>query len=71
MLSEKSEANLTMGEVITRVKIELTQEYEPVIKQLKEENNARDIFYQKEMDKQNRKFDEKNHDMLAQIKRLE
>ena len=40
-----------MNEVIARVRAELEQEYEQTIKQLKEEAGARDVFYQRELDK--------------------
>ena len=51
-LTEKAEADMTMVEVIERVKSELTCKYEPQIKRMKEESAAKDIYYQREIEKQ-------------------
>lgn len=71
LIQEKTEANLTMGEVIERVKQELTQEYEPLILQLKEENRAKDVFYQRESEKEHINFQEKHYSLLQQLKEQE
>ena len=51
-LKEKAEADMTMIEVIERVKNELTCKYEPQISKMKDESAAKDIFYQRELEKQ-------------------
>ncbi|CDW91147.1 UNKNOWN [Stylonychia lemnae] len=71
ILDEKTEANLTMSEVIKRVKNELTSEYEPMIKQAKEESNAKDLFWQREIDKKMQKQDEEKFLVSQQVRRLE
>ena len=60
-----------MVEVIERVKGELSEEYEPVIRQLKEEGNAKDLFYQREMEKQKKDFDYSQIDVTNTVQRLE
>ncbi len=44
-LKEKTDGDLTMQEVMSRVKNELTIQYTPIISQLKEELSAKDVFY--------------------------
>lgn len=41
----KTESDMTMREVIDRVKGELSQHYTPIIKQYKDELNGKDLFY--------------------------
>lgn len=49
-LKEKTDADLTMQDVINRVKNELSIQYTPVISQLKEELSAKDLFYQRQQE---------------------
>lgn len=53
-----------MSEVIERCKSELAYEYEPVLQQMKEEAQAKDEFYRREMDKSHKVFEDKHSDLL-------
>ena len=44
-LKEKTDGDLTMQDVMVRVKNELSIQYTPMISQLKEELSAKDLFY--------------------------
>jgi hypothetical protein len=50
-LKAKTDGDLTMKEVIDRVKNELNQHYTPIINSLKEEISSKDYFYQREIEK--------------------
>ena len=50
-MKSKTDGDLTMKEVIDRVKTELSQHYTPIINQYKEEIGSKDYFYQREIEK--------------------
>jgi hypothetical protein len=50
-VSAKSDGDLTMKEVLDRVKNELSQQYNPIIDKFKEDLSVKDMFYQRELEK--------------------
>ncbi|TNV84501.1 hypothetical protein FGO68_gene14539 [Halteria grandinella] len=67
-LKQKTEADMTMKEVIERVRIELNQQYVPLISQLKEEAHARNSFYQREMEKMENAFGERTQALEDRVR---
>jgi hypothetical protein len=50
-LKAKTEADLTMKEVLSRVRSELSSQYTPLLSQCKEELAAKDIYFEREIKK--------------------
>lgn len=52
MLKTKTEGDMTMKEVIERVRKELNDQYVPLVNKFREEASAKDTFYRRELEKQ-------------------
>lgn len=66
-LAAKSDGDLTMNEVIERVKAELAVEFEPQVASLKEELSAKDQHYLREEDRLHKVFNDEHQDLLDKI----
>lgn len=64
----KTDGDMTMKEVLDRVRGELSQQYTPIISKLQQELEAKDVYHMREIEKQEKLFKEEIKAIMAKQK---